>query len=194
MKRSVFLLFINFFFLLEINLTFGQKISGVFIDSSDYTNQILLFKEYKIKNCTVRKLIKIHNCDTTILLQKDSIFGFQTKEGNVFRFYKGQDCLLLNSNEEIKIYQYVIRYQNSKNPYQEVSYYYSTKSDNNLKDLTIKNILKDYSENKNFQLLIEIYFKHDYELIQFDSINHQFKINRLLTLSRQNSNFLNLSR
>lgn len=168
----------------------SQTVSGIFLGEDDFKNRKASYQTtnqskycIRVRNGFSNKKIKIKNKANTLYLSKDSIYGYITKTGKIFRFYKRTEYELLNYGEEIQLYrlQVSMPIKNQKVAYE---YYFSNNSGSEIKALTIRNILMSFSDYPSFTQMIEIRYKTDNELIEYDTYHNQYKINRLLTLSK----------
>ena len=73
-----------------------------------------------------------------------------------------------------------------KNQPVQVTYYFSKDAGSAIFPLTMKNVEQAFSDNKAFQELLEIHFKKDNELTDYDTTHKKYELNRLLELSKNN--------
>ncbi len=156
--------------LLSINDFKSKQIKYVKNKQDNYCLKAnMLFAPAKVK-------VKINNQKFTFY--KDSIFGFVENE-KYFRFYQKEQFAILNPSEKIIIYSKKVL-PRGKGSLAETHYYFSLSADDAIEKLTIYNLKKAFSNNSNKIDLIDLYFKKESELIEFDTFNHVYKINHLL--------------
>lgn len=182
---------IAFFVLLICNCLSirSQGVLGIFLSAEDFRNGKLSFSKTQDSKCKIkvhsgstRKKIYIKCGKESIFLSKDSVYGYKDNGGLIYRFYKGVDYNLINPEEEIQLYEIQVSGPTKYEP-PVVNYYFSANSSGPLYALNIYNVLSVFSHNQRFCELVELRFRYDSELLEFDSYHKKYKLNRLLELS-----------
>jgi hypothetical protein len=168
----------------------AQKPLGIYLSANDYTNNKLFFANNENRKCKIKlhdysfnskiKIICGHNI---YKLCKDSVFGYIDWQGFPHRFYNSTNYLILNTGANVILYKHLDTYR-SKYKDAVYSYHFSADASTSIFPLTINDLENCFKTNIEFVRMLEIYFKNDDELLQFDSTNNQYKINRLLQLSK----------
>lgn len=168
----------------------AQKAVGIYRSPQDFQNGKLTFTKLNDSSCKIRirsaslkRKIKIKCGKTIHYLSKDSTYGYRDKYGTVFRFFDGREYTLMNPGEEIQLYKLQLSNHTKYEP-AVVGYYFSRNPAAAIYQLTQRNILVVFSDNKRFTDLIEIRYRNDGELIEYDTYRGKYKLNRLLELSK----------
>lgn len=171
------------------SLVIAQKASGIYITANDFTNNKLSFtrlenKKFKIRlhGISFKLPIKIVCGDSILRLKKDSVYGYRDSEGGKHRFFKDEAYAVVKGDSNIVIYKILI---SGKSKYGEAfyTYFFSRNDRSPIYLLSLRNIEMIYKENRKFCEFVEIHFKSDNELFEYDHLHTTFKINRLLALS-----------
>ena len=112
------------------------------------------------------------------------MFGYKDNSGISYRFFNKVIYPVLNPGENIILYKTVHTSGGIKNPQTLINFYYSKDAYSPVTALTIPNLEKTFSDNKLFQEFLDIHFKQDDELSEYDDTHKMYKINRLLELSQ----------
>lgn len=173
----------------------AQQMLGIYLSAADFNKGKLSFPKEKKKKCKVKlhdfsykPFITVKYCDSIYTLQKDSIFGYKESLGTNYRFYNKKKYPVLNQGESILLYRTETKSGNPKSPDINVHYYFSKDASSPILPLTERNLESCFNENKVFAEFIEIHFKNDEELAEYDYLNKMYKINRLLQLSLKPKN------
>lgn len=167
-----------------------QTVTGIFLNEKDFKNNIASFSKHhdpkykiKIRSAFPNKKIKVKYGKITYYLKKDSVYGYITKNLDIRRFYGKTEYTLLNYGEEIQLYKLQISMQTK---YQKATfgYFFSCNYGSEIKALTIVNLLKTFKDNNQFTTMIELRYRSDNELIEYDPYHKKYKLNRLLELSK----------
>ena len=135
-----------------------------------------------------KPFITVKYCDSVYTFQKDSIFGYMDNSGINYRFFNKIVYPIINQGEEIIIYRTEATSPNPKDQQIKVLYYFSKNSTSPVIPLTERNLENCFKDNEVFIEFLEIHFKNDSELSEFDHLNKMYKINRLLQLSKNQKN------
>lgn len=129
-----------------------------------------------------KSYITIKQGDSSYQLLKKSIYGYQTCNSQVFRFFNKKELLLLNKEEKILIYKQLV----SKPPTGRTNvtnYYFSIGKEGEVQKLTFKNLKSRFKNNPDFLDLINNAFKYNTDLATFDDIHKTYTVNLLLNKS-----------
>lgn len=167
---------------------FAQK-QGIFLTASQFDSSIVSFTpidHQKYKLCADHFFnndkISINIGKNKIKLHKDSVFGYCDNHHNCFRFYEQKTFQILNPTERILLYSYT-KLVNKKGSFSETNYYFSVNAHQAIYLLTKVNLKNAFPQDIYFQQLIEFYFSSDNELLAYDNVYHQYKINLLFQLN-----------
>lgn len=169
--------------------TQAQGVCGIFLTETDFRKGQAAFVSHGDTLCKIRlhlvfarKPIAVRCGQQQYTLAKDSVFGYKTRDGSCYRLYQHQTYTILNPNEEILLYRYC-QPGAGKGEAPTVLYYFSKRGMPTLYKLTIGNLLRCFSDKARFCTLLEVRYRHDSELTEYDAFHHQYKLNRLLELS-----------
>ena len=137
----------------------------------------------KLHETFKKDFIEVKCNDSTYKYLKKDVFGYIDKEGRVYRFYNADIYPVLNPTEKIILYKKTSGSGMKGSPI-VVSYFFSKDAGSEIFYLTLKNIEKVFLNDKAFDEIIEINFKHDDELPEYDEIHKMYKLNRLFELSK----------
>lgn len=160
-----------------------QDSSGVYESVSDFEKSKLSYaincktEKHKIKRTDYyqKGYIKVIHRDSTIMLPKDSIFGFRDCDGNSFRLIDGRSYKILNPTEYILIYKHEVRHHK----HTAFHYVFSRGPRGEITTLTRENLKKAFPENTAFQNNIDQVFRKDSQLTQYDKLYKMYLINQI---------------
>ncbi len=187
LSRITIVLFVAKIYFFSALLT--AQVQGLYLTAYDFSNHKLSFakgenKKYKIKihDYSFHAHIKVTCGDSVYHFSKDSVFGYRENEVT-HRFYKGDTYSILNPAENILIYKLMV---SAKTKYEAAvySYHFSKDANSPIYSLTTKNLEACFETNTSFIKLMDVHFKSDRELLEYDNIHKMYKINRLLELSK----------
>jgi hypothetical protein len=112
-------------------------------------------------------------------LSKNEYYGYRDENNVVYRFFENQTYELLNPKEKIFIYRKKVL-GGPKGNFPMYKYYFSLTPESKLIELSIHNIKTSFKEDKKLLEKIDLHFKNDVELIEYDSFNKKFKLNNVL--------------
>jgi len=163
----------------------SQNIAGIYASPNDFAIHKLSFKNYskkykvKLHEHPYRKQITIIHNDSSYKLVKDSIYGYEDRSGVCFRFAGKHIYTILNPNDSIILYQLNIPGK-GKDMNMYPSYHFSRGYAGKIFPLTIDNIINEFKNNQKFTDGIETHFKTNSDLLKFDNIHNDYKVNYLL--------------
>lgn len=176
--------------LTTINGLLAQQIIGVYLSNKDFDANKTSYTKEKNNKCKIKlhhdnykPYIEIKRRDTSLLLLKDSVFGYKNMEGISFRFFKKQVYQIINQGEHILLYKTEIKTGSIKEQKTIIHYFFSNGSSGEIFELTIPNLELCFKENIAFTEFLEVHFKNDDDLIEYDDKHKMYKLNRLLKLS-----------
>lgn len=169
----------------------GERIMGIFKTGEDFRKGKLSYaiactsKKSKIllNDFFVKKYITVKQNDSSFHFFKDSIWGYEKCNKEVFRFLHKKELLLLNPSEEILIYKHILSKPTSGRT-NVTRYYFSLGKLAGVQSLTFKNLKAAFSSNEKFKSLIAKNFKYNTDLAWYDDTNKMYKINLLLKQSQ----------
>lgn len=167
----------------------GQK-SGVFRTYSDYTTGKM---EYGIDCATEKHKIILNDFLSkdfiTVVhegkrydLKKNEIWGFQMCDDKVTRF-QSKEHFLLQDKDALWVYsQQIVQSGSPKTGGSKTitSYYFSKDGNSEIKELTLLNIKAVFPDNHKLHDAIDVQFKSDASLYEYDEFHKHFKINHFL--------------
>jgi hypothetical protein len=115
-------------------------------------------------------IVKLQN-KLKLTMAPESIWGYQSKDGIVYRYYKGEFF-------EVRQMDSLYIYSRSRINYRFIStdYYFSKGSDGKIFDLTVKNLRAQFSENSCFVEKIENGFKWYQDYSSFDKTKREYRM------------------
>jgi hypothetical protein len=186
---KVILFFLNAAFSLTL---YSQKIQGLYITGNDFISNKLSFTKSNTTDCKIKSglasgspFLKFKYKDSIFRIEKEKFFGYKDKTGIVFRFYNGISYEILNPGEEILLYKTEKNIGTPKYPELLVNYYFSKDAGSPIEKLSLNTVLSSFQSDPAFSNLIELHFRSDNELMEFDNYYKKYKLNRLLELSSE---------
>lgn len=159
--------------------------AGIILNTQDFLEKRIVPADQRHLNTwsfSWKSQVEIKYHDSLYRFLKSELFGFCDQEGQFYRFFRGRTYPILNPGEAILIYKLTIG-SGFKDQPQVDSYFFSRDAASDINALSLLALLKAFEGNRAFQLLLEIYYKNEGDLITYDPVHHQYKINRLLELS-----------
>lgn len=174
---------------------YGQKIVGIYKNESSYL-QNKYSEEVNLNNVTKIHINEIFNTNYIVIskenskyqIPKDSVFAYVKNNGVKYRLYKGEEYEILNSNQPITLYKKLHRViNNNKGVSYHTRYFFSLNNSTEIRPLTLSD-LKSKCEGQydNFITYVELYFRHDGELFEYDHTHKKHKINHLFDIHAKN--------
>ena len=165
----------------------GERVMGVFNTGKDFSEGKLSYmidctsKKSKIllNDFLFKKNITVKQNDSSFRLFKDSIWGYENCNKQVYRFLHKKELLLLNKDEEILIYKHILPKATSGRT-NVTRYYFSIGKEAEVQSLTIKNLKNAFDDNEKFKIAIDKNFEYSTELAAYDETSKMYKINWLL--------------
>ncbi len=165
----------------------AQQVIGLYVSVTDFEQNTLSYTEHfqiRVRSAWPDKHIKVKQQKAIHYLDKDSVYGYETKSGEVFRFQEGNAYQLLNKGESISLYR--IQISNAgKYEAARFAFFFSKTSRDTIRPLSLRNLLSEFAGQTRFTELIELKFNTDEDLLDYDFVHQQWKLNRLLDLSQQ---------
>ncbi len=189
MKTKI-IISIIFQMLIAISVFSQKDTSGIYFTSDDFVNQRL---SYAI-NCKTQKhrisadlifrdkIVSVKHNDTVYTFQQDSVYAARYCDNSIVRFSNHQQYPLLNPDETILIYKVVSGSGHKVSPV-VTKYFFSNGAKDGIRELTLHNIKKSFPDNHKFHNLLDMQFKSDDELAEYDFYHKCYKINQILKTS-----------
>lgn len=182
-----------FIFLVKLHFThqvFAQQ-EGIYLEHDHYVRGEVSFrkeanKRYWLKVDYPFQTEKITICigDSIYRLSKDTLFGYQDGDHNTFRFYGNREYKVLNHGEPLTLYM-IEEINNIKVAYTSSHYFFSAGSNSQIFQLNKKNLKRAFPYDTAFHEQVALYFKYDDELINYDTYNKTYTINRIYNLYKK---------
>jgi hypothetical protein len=166
---------------------------GVYLSANDFTNGKISYShnitdnsyKFRLHDVSFKSLIKIVTGNKVIKLSKDSIFGYRDKMDVCYRFYNKVAYKILNPAEKILIYSSTSITGEPKNIHRVTNYFFSENVGSPLYTLSKWNLKRVLSKDISFQILVDVYFPGDKDLIAYDNLNKRYLLNRVFELSKR---------
>ena len=188
LNRITIALFVANLYLFSSVLT--AQIQGIYFTADDFTHNKLSFAKGENKKCKIHihdylfnAHIKVTCGDSVYNFNKDSVFGFKDGDGISHRFFNKEVYTILNPTENILLYKVMVSAKTKYDP-AVYSYRFSKDAYSPLYSLRTKNLEACFETNKIFIELLDVHFKNDGELLEYDDIHKMYKLNRLIELSK----------
>ncbi len=172
----------------------AQKAQGLYMLASDFISHKLSFStnehthcKIKLHNLSIRSNIKITRGDSVFQFSKDSVYGFKDHEGISHRFFNKTVYAIINPDETILLYR-VLAAGKTKYEAETYGYYFSKDAASPVLPLRMGELERSFSDNNVFVDFLEVHFKNDGELLEFDQNHKMYKLNHLLQLSKIKNN------
>lgn len=180
MKNSIYVFSVSL--LLVTRVSYSQ---AIYKNSTDFLSGKTVHTE---NNCRIKlhelfkkNIIEVKCKDSVYTYSKEDVYGYIDKEGVVSRFYRNEIFIILNPTENILIYKLTSGMGLKNSPIIE-RYFFSKDAGSEILPLTLTNLESAFRGIPEFTKIIEIYFKTDNELVQYDNVYKMYKINRLMEL------------
>lgn len=187
LKPFFLFLFVTLFF--SHKLFAQNKLQGIYLTANDFINNNITYspieaRKYKfhLNEFTHNHFIKIIIGDTAYQFFKDSVFAFRDKEGICYRLNKRSDYQIISFNHTIVLYKQTTN-GGYKNTETITKYYFSVNAKTPLFSLNKWNLKNEYPNNYEFHELLDMYFKSDDDLNNYDCYYHTYKLNIVLKKS-----------
>ena len=148
--------------------------------SVDFTKEKHKIKVHDFIN---KSEIDVIHMDKKYTFKKKDIYGIRDGKGVDYRFYNDLDYLIAQA-DTIYIYTKAenITTSNGKNHQskQVTKYFFSRTGDSNILLLTSENLKKVFPENHKMHDALDMMFKSESDLAEYDSFHKTFKVVRFL--------------
>jgi len=177
---------------LGLYFTHAQNgMTGIYINSDDFINGKITYAgkntRLKLHELFEKDHLEVVYKDSTFSYLKKDVFGYIDREGLTYRFYDNSIYPILNPYESILVYKKTSGTGMKNSPIVE-SYFFSKDAGSLMQPLTLENLERAFSTDKVFTDILEIYFKNNDDLAEYDSVHKMYKINRLLEISNHEKN------
>jgi hypothetical protein len=177
------------FFYCLYSLNAQSQDPGIFLTAGDFVRGTVSYpkmgnKRYRLylHELFNTALIKIVSGKQTIVLKKDSVFGYRDAKDNNYRFYERGIYQILNPGEKIILYA-----RSScggyKNTEAVTRYFFSVDACSPVYPLSIVYLKTVFSKDTIFYELLDIYFRRDDELLSFNYFHGVYQLNHVAQLS-----------
>jgi adenine-specific DNA methylase len=174
------------------NITDGLKTkSGVYMSFADYAAKKLnLEVDYTLEKHKIRINDFINKTEITVIhkekkytFKKNEIYGIRDGKGNDYRFSENAEYKIVQT-DTLYIYtkEETVQSGNSKN-YQRsqvTKYYFSKTGSSDIMELTKENLKKAFPEDHKLHDALDMMFKSDNDLSEYDNFHKSYKVVRLL--------------
>lgn len=195
MKKLV----VFFLFLISYNVPEAlaqEENEGVYLTSNDYVTGKLSYqctkgKRYKLHLHEIinTATVKIIRGDTSIALIKNNVYGYRDKHTISYRFYNNIAYEIMTTSQHIMLYKTTILTGN-KGAQTLDKYFFSTTTDSPICALNKQNLKNEFAINTWFIAAIDLYFKTDNELLNYDTFHQQYTLHYVYALTNQLTNQL----
>ncbi len=200
MKNSIIILFFTMIIVMTNsvtaqNITDGLKTkSGVYMSFADYTaSKLNLEVDYTTEKHKIKVIdffnkseINVIHKDKKYTYKKSEIYGIRDGKGNDYRFYNDLEYLI-SQTDTIYIYkkESTEHVGGGKNHHttQVTKYFFSKTGNSEILALTKENLKKTFPENHKMHDALEMMFKSDSELTEYDNFHKSYKVVRFLKSS-----------
>ena len=162
----------------------GYAQEGIFLSAMDYqNNRIISVQKMNLNHLLSGKYVEVVRNGKELRYSKDSIFGYRDEHGKNYRFYrKYDDEYQIEEQKSMVIYILFIPRQTSKGLAEpmEPTYFFSKTLDDEIKPLSMENLINTWPDNHNFHHLLGEEFEEGASLSLYDSEHKMFRINYLL--------------
>lgn len=117
-------------------------------------------------------------------LSKDSLYAYRDAQGTLYRFFEKEIYEIVNPNEDLLLYKRSVLSANAKNAEGEEVFYFSVTDASPPIKLSLYNLEKAFAANSLFCAYLELHFKDDSALNEYDHEHKTYKLNRLYQLSK----------
>lgn len=125
----------------------------------------------------------IHSDNKKYTFKKKDIYGVRDMDGNDFRFYNDQEYQIVQA-DLIFVYTKPTDYTVSGGKNQQVrrvtEYFFSKTGESEIQKLTLDNLKKTFPENHNMHDALDVMFKNESELVQYDRFHNTYKVVKFL--------------
>lgn len=173
-----------------MHLTFAAqtKAHGLFCTVAEFRQERLCYSgsqvNIKIHDVFKKKTISITSPDSNFILLKRQVFGYMDLCQRNYRFFQNESYLILNPREKILLYRRTKGTGLRDSPLTD-AYFFSKEADSEILSLKRSLVRSAFSDTPEFENKIAFYFRSDEELIQYDPLKKQFKLNQLLEQTKK---------
>jgi hypothetical protein len=164
-----------------------NKQNGLYLTYNDYLNHKLSYgsvvKGDKIANHDFMEsgTITVISNGAKQTFSKSEVFGYRENNSN-YRFQDNKAYEIIDT-AGFYIYKHDKLTQHGKGPKPVSTEYFSTKGNAKIMSLTQKNVDMAFASNYKFRNIVQMEFKNDDQLNEYDSAFNEYKIKELYTES-----------
>ncbi|MEQ1732584.1 MAG: hypothetical protein ABL940_02870 [Bacteroidia bacterium] len=191
-------LMLYFLFLIVYNapqVLAQERNEGVYINADDYAIGKLCYqstqgKRYKLRIHTLinTATITIISSDTAITLLKNNVYGYRDKNKINYRFYNNIAYEIITTHQQHIVLYKTIVLTGNKGAQTMEKYFFSTTTNAPIHILTTQNLKNEFATNTWFIAGLDLYFKTDNELLNYDTFHQQYTLHYVYALTNQLSN------
>ncbi|MBC7410843.1 MAG: hypothetical protein H7331_00120 [Bacteroidia bacterium] len=186
-------------FLILIYYTTPQSLAqvqceGIYVTAADYSLGKLSYQSTHNKFCKLRvheltrtATIKLISKDTAITLLKNNVFGYRDNQKINYRFYNNKSYEMVSNSKSIMLYKTTLLTGN-KGAETIDKFFFSITTNSPLYALTIQNLKNEFANNTSFIAALDLYFKTNNELLNYDTFHKQYTLHYVYALTNKLSN------
>lgn len=168
--------------------------SGIYLTAEDYKNTRLTGEsdcsspghKVELHDLLHKSFIHVTHGGETRRYEKSQVYGFRSCSGRDYRFVDNAEYQILESRE-VSIYAHDVPARNPKDTSRGLAtsrvYFFSVGPAGRVVPLTLANVKDAFPNAHAFHDAIDMTFRTDDELTQYDAFHSMFKINWLLMAS-----------
>ena len=129
--------------------------------------------------------IHIKLLETDSIVNCKDVFAFVDANNTTYRLVAGKLLQCLNRDAELQLYKTESKRIQGKITFTDTEYYFTRNPLNEMCLLNMGNLLRVFSDDLAYCLLLELYFSSTTSLIEYDHLHNTYKVCRLRQLSKQ---------
>lgn len=159
--------------------------SGIYKTANDFKEGRLFtadsHRRLKLHTFIKRSFVELVHKDSNYVFEKDRIYGYCYR-GSIYRLFNGCAFEVLNPTEPLLLYR-VTTGTGAKNSPVTEAFFFSRDAWTDPQPLSLANVLLVFSDHSAFCKVLEIYCRSDADLLIYDKVHRQYKLNRLLKIT-----------
>lgn len=166
--------------------------SGIYLTADDFKKGKLTYEGWsgdsshklELHDVLDKPYIHVKHGNQTQRFNKSDVYGFRDSDGRSYRFIGNKEYEIRDTGP---LYIYSMKHS-ARNPKGApigiaTSYFFSVSADGSVIPLTIANLKNTFPENHKLHDNLDMMFKNDSQLTQYDDFHKMFKVNRLVVAS-----------
>ena len=168
--------------------------SGIYLTADDFKNEKLTSEGWgsdsshklQLHDVLDKPYIHVTHGNETQKYDKSEVYGFRDGSGRSYRFVGNKEYQILEA-KELFIYSVSVDVLDpgQKTRRTDKTYYFSVGATGEAFPLTIDNVKRAFPENHKLHDSLDMTFKSDSQLTQYDNFHKMYKVNRLLVASSE---------